>query len=213
MCFLNHTAPVRRMLGGLFALVLIFTNLGRVHATSSPPEEEQVERYKNHGNGIVNATFGLNDVCLLDAWTAVGTVTTAPTGWGDCKAVLSADNSTADRAAAVTTALEQTFVVHGGKLRLYTNLTSNNVNGGFVSQRITLYDARGRVIDQLALNQQLSYIYEYDLSQHVGETVRLSMAVNLDPTKSGSPSKASMAVDFHMLYTGPEPEGPPGGGI
>ena len=205
MNVLNRTAPVRRILGGLLALTLAFTNLGGAGAVP--------ERYKDHETGVVNATFGLNDSCLLDAWTVVGSVTTAPTGWGDCKAELSADNSTADRPAAVTTKLEQTFVVRGGKLRIYTNLTSNNPNGGFVAQSITLYDVKGRVISQMALNQQLSPTFEYDLSGYVGESVRLSMAVNLDPTKPGSPTRASMAVDFHILYSGPQPELPGGGGL
>jgi hypothetical protein len=194
-------------------MVLAFTGMGRAHAASGVSDE--TERYKNHESGIVNATFGMHDACLLDGWTTVGSVTTAPTGWGDCKALLSADNSTVDRPAAVTTRLEQSFVVQSNstKLRFYTERTSNNPNTAFAAQTITLYNSAGQVIDRQVLNIQGSLYFETQLNGYQGQRVRLSIEVNLDPTKPGSPSNASMWVDFRMLYSGPQPELPGGGGL
>jgi hypothetical protein len=213
MCILDRPAHVRRIFNGLLAMVLAFTCLGRVHASSETPEE--AERYKNHESGIVNATFGLNNTCLLDAWTAAGSVTTVPTGFSDCKAVLSADNSTADRPAAVTTRLEQSFVVQGNstKVRFYAERTSNNPNTTFAAQTITLYNKSGGIIARQVLNAQSSSYFEAYLNGYAGDTVRLSIEVNLDPTRAGSPSKASMSVDFRMMYSGPQPELPGGGGL
>jgi hypothetical protein len=212
MCFLTLGARVRRILGGLLALTLAFTNLSISRAASPPLGEAGI--YKNHAIGIVNASFGLNNVCSLSAWTAVGSITTVPTDEGDCKAVLSADNSTVSRPAAVTTRLEQSFVVQGNspRLRIYTNLTSNNPNGNFAAQTITIYNSSGQIISRHSMNAQGSFIYETYLNGYDGQTVTLSLDVNLDPTKPGSPTNASMAVDFYMLHTGPEPDMPPGGG-
>jgi hypothetical protein len=212
MYFLNRTARVRRILGGLLALTLALTNLSGTRA--AVPSLEETEIYKDHAIGIVNASFGLNNVCSLTAWTAVGSITTAPTDEGDCKAVLSADNSTVSRSVAVATRLEQSFVVKGNsaRLRIYTDLTSNNPNGNFAAQTITISNSSGQIITQHSMNVQGSFIYETYLNGYDGQSVKLSLGVNLDPAKPGSPTKASMSVDFYMLHTGPEPEIPPGGG-
>jgi hypothetical protein len=213
MRFLNNPSRVRRMLSGLLALTLALTNLSDIYAAGGSLQPEVL--YLDHKIGIVNASFGMASSCSLTGWTAAGTIATVPMPErGDCKAVLSVDNTTVDRPAAASTRLEQSFVVRGNsaKLSIYGSVTSNAPSGTFAAQTITLYNKGGQIITQSTRNTQGEYVFGTYLNGYDGQTVKLSMGVNVDPTRADSPTQATMSVDFYMMYTGPEPEPPPGGG-
>jgi hypothetical protein len=204
MRFLNRTAPVRRTLGGLLALMLVLTNLSGNPAAAGPPEGLP---YRNLDVGIVNASFGLSEACLLDGWTVSGngavTVAPAPDRL-DCMARLTASNhGRAGRDGAVAT-LEQRFVVQGRQpvLRFFTDLGSDNPRDSFTPQTITLYDESDQIITQEALVTPGPHMFEYSLSAYVSYSVRLSLTVAVNPIRNGGPSTMWMTVDFRMLHTG-----------
>jgi hypothetical protein len=213
MLFLNRTAPVRRILGGLLALTLAFTSLGGANAAG--PVEEVVPYY-NHEVGIVNATFGLATNCLLTGWTAVGSVTTAPSGYDDCRAVISASRPTGMKAGLTTSSLEQSFVVNASKsmFRLYVRSTSDNPNNAFAAQTLTIYDKPGNILVRYVFNNNNQNDQEllFDLSAYGGREVRLKLETTVNTLVSQSPTSASMDVYFRLLYRGPNPEPGPGGG-
>jgi hypothetical protein len=226
MRFLNRTAPVRRILGGLLAMTLAFTNLGSVFAgggeSEVPVEATAVPiapvRYRNHPVGIINASFGLNTSCLLEGWQTQGWVKTFAIndGTGHCKAVLSANRSTPGMAPGLTTAtLEQTFVVNAANphFGLVSNLTTNKANQLFSAQTVTIYGPSGTVIAHYAYNSTTyASALSFDLSAYGGQSVRLKFSATVDTRLAESPQDVSMEVIFPLTVRPPDPEPPPGGG-
>jgi hypothetical protein len=198
---LNRTAPVRRTLGGLLALMLVLTNLSGIPAAAGPIEDLP---YRNHDIGLVNASFGLADACLLDGWTVGGNgaVTVAPAyARFDCTALLTASNhGRAGRDGSIAS-LEQGFVVQGREpvLRFFIDLGSDRPNGSFTPQTITLYDESDQIIMQETLNRAGPHMVEHSLIGYVSQSVRLSLTVAVKPINAGGPSSMWMKVDFRVL--------------
>lgn len=213
MRFLNRTAPVRRMLGGLLALTLAFTTLGGANANRTPDE---VPIYLNHPVGIVNASFGMDPNCTLNGWKTVGSVTVVPSEWGDCKAVIRASRPSGAKSSLVTSSIEQIFQINAYRkdFQLTTHLTSTNPNQTFAAQILTIYSASNDVIirHEFNRNDQNDTRVIFDLSAYAGSQVRLKLETTVNPLVPGSPSSVSMEVYFGLLYSGPTPETIPGGG-
>jgi hypothetical protein len=205
MRFLNHTALVRRMLSGLLVLMLVLTNLSALPAAAGSIEELP---YRNHETGVVNASFGLADACLLDGWTVGGdgavTVVPVARNRADCMAVLTASNYGSAGPKGTSASLEQRFVVEGRQplLRFFTTLGSDSPNDTFTPQTITLYDEANQIITQETLASPGPHLFERSLSAYVSQSVRLSLTVAVNPIKADGPRSMWMEVDFRMLEYG-----------
>ncbi|HYF65943.1 MAG TPA: hypothetical protein VD886_24145 [Herpetosiphonaceae bacterium] len=211
MHLFRPTAPVWRTVSGLLALVLALTNLGGIAAATTDPITGS---YLNHEVGIINATFGKDSLCSLEGWTVTGSVTTLPSGDGDCTALLSAASSKDARAGVTTATLEQSFTVNpvAPKFRLYTTFVSDKPNQTFAAQTITIYNNQGVAIFSAAYNRSWSTLFAIDLSGYKGQSVRLRIAATIDTRLADSPTSVSLHASFGLLGQGPEPEPGPGGG-
>lgn len=204
MRLLNPTAPVRRILSGLLAMVLAFTSINVARGVFY---------------GVVNPTFSPNGQCSTNGWTTTGDVKLVPSPLtpGDCAVVLAASARRADQQSA--SEISQTFLVDlaNPQLKFYLRPSSNNPNSAFAAQTVTIYGPAGQIIYKASRNTQIvtgaqSFVVDVDLNAYANQQVRLSVAVAADSSQPASPSHVELLFDFDLMEIVDGPEVTPGPG-
>jgi hypothetical protein len=204
MRFLTRTAHVRRLLGSLLALTLVFTTFRLAHGVFY---------------GVVNPSFTQNGQCSTAGWTSSGLVKTppSPTNPSDCAVLLIAHPTVEN--PRVSAGISQSFLVDPAKpkLKFYLQPFSDQPGTAFAAQTVTIRNSAGKPIYTKSRNSQIIssddfFIVEVDLSSYASQRVFLSVEVLADATQADSPSDSRLLFDFDRLVIVNGPETTPGPG-
>lgn len=200
-----------RSLGGMLALVLVMSGIGRAYATIT--------------QNLTNPSFGQNTGCTHSGWTTSGWLAAGlEGGQGNCAVNLTAVHDLSVSPTQITASkIEQSFTLSSSDPTIYFYYKSTlGSHSNICGMKLRLYAAGGGLLYEEAivanLNNNALHATSRSFPAYAGQAVKLSVEAYVLNPQPGVKNIQKLVIDFELTTApitskDPDPDGPPGGGL